>query len=456
MPASADFHFNFGPAGSAREADEPMRLLVMADFSGRPPAERPPLATRPILRVDLDTLDAVIARLAPQIQTPAGEVAIDSLDDFHPDALFQKLELFRALREARAQPPSANQESPLAALLGGGPKQGAAVQGKTEKQGLDALIHRVVAPHIVADTAAQSQAYFKAVDLAIAEQMRAVLHAPAFQSMEAAWRGVQWLVSRLELDENLQVHLFDVSQEELMADVDTAADGDLARTAIYAALVHRKSTQSGGKGWSALIGLYSFGPGDSDVRLLTALGAVASHVGAPFLAGADASVWRSAEDTDQARPSWNALRTSAAARWIGLAAPRLLLRGPYGPRNEPVEAFAFDELGNTPAHEHYLWASGALALALLLGRSYTLNEGWSFSPGDEREVDDLPACTQPDRDGEPELVPCAEYFLADHEADRLLSAGLMPLLSHRHRNVALLMRFQSIAQPAAPLQGLPV
>jgi hypothetical protein len=31
----------------------------------------------------------------------------------------------------------------------------------------------------------------------------------------------------------------------------------------------------------------------------------------------------------------------------------------------------------------------------------------------------------------------------------------MPLLSHRHLNAAQLMRFQSIALPAAPLAGLP-
>ena len=58
--------------------------------------------------------------------------------------------------------------------------------------------------------------------------MRALLHAPAFQALESAWRGVHWLISSLELDENLQLHLFDVTREELLADI-VAAQGTLAR-----------------------------------------------------------------------------------------------------------------------------------------------------------------------------------------------------------------------------------
>jgi hypothetical protein len=36
----------------------------------------------------------------------------------------------------------------------------------------------------------------------------------------------------------------------------------------------------------------------------------------------------------------------------------------------------------------------------------------------------------------------------------LLEAGLMPVLSHKHRNAVRVMRFQSVAEPAAPLAGL--
>ena len=109
------------------------------------------------------------------------------------------------------------------------------------------------------------------MDAAIEEQMRALLHAPAFQSLEAAWRGVQWLISSLELDENLQLHLFDVTREELLADI-VGAQGKLAQTGVYRALVDRWRNVPGGEGWSSLVGLIDFGPSKADIGLLAALG----------------------------------------------------------------------------------------------------------------------------------------------------------------------------------------
>ena len=455
MSAKTEFLFNFDRSGTPREADEPMRILLLGDFSGRALADRAPLANRPTVRVDLDNLDAVVTRFAPRIATPAGDLAISSLDDFHPDALFHKLDLFQKLREARTRPVTPDDGSTLASLLGGNPKQAAAASaGKPGVEGIDALIHRVVAPHIVPDTSAQSKAYLNAVDAGISEQMRVVLHDPAFQGMEAAWRGVQWLVSRIELDENLQLHLLDVSQDELRTDLSSSGESSLEQSATFTALVDRWRGKAGGQRWSALIGLYSFEASDADLSLLAALGAVASNAGGPFVSSANASLWKAGDDASS-RTSWDALRTSGAARWLGLVAPRMLLRRPYGARIEPVSAFAFEELGNTPGHEQYLWANGALAFALLLGRAYTRGEGWSFSMADEREVDDLPSCTRLDRDGEKELVPCAETFLNDKEAEQLLENGVMPLISHRHSNVAQLMRSRSIAKPAAALNGIP-
>ncbi|MGH8517583.1 MAG: type VI secretion system contractile sheath domain-containing protein, partial [Panacagrimonas sp.] len=400
--------------------------------------------------------------LKPRIAAAVSPVTPTSIDDFHPDALFAKLELFRALRTARTQPPpsasttstaAASDESPLSALLGGKPAGAAPSKPAGAAEGIEAMIRRVVAPFIVPDRLAETKSYVAAVDSAIADQMRQLLHDPVFQRVEAAWRGAQWLVSGLELDETLQLHVFDVSREELLADL-AAAGGQVRQSGLYRALVDRWRNQPGAQGWSALVGLYRFGAADADIGLLAAMGIVAAQAGAPFLAEGDPVL----ADTDAAPAvleGWNALRASEVGRWIGLVAPRMLLRRPYGARDEKIEAFAFEELGNTPVHEHYLWGSGALAAALLLGRAYRAAEGWSFDANADRGVDDLPSATRIASDGEKELVPSAEHFLADSKAEQWLGAGLMPLLSHRHLNAAQLMRFQSIALPAVPLAGLP-
>ncbi|MCC2658998.1 MAG: type secretion protein EvpB/family [Panacagrimonas sp.] len=466
MPTKGmSFDLGFGAHGAPRrEPEAPMRLLLVGDFSGRPAGDRPALATRPTQRVDLEELDRVFSRLAPRIAAAVSQVEPRSIDDLHPDALFANLDLFRALRAARTQPPpasasaaAASDESPLSALLGGKPAgvsaAAAAAPAGGAQEGIEALIRRVVAPHIVPDRLAETRSYVAAVDSAIAEQMRQLLHDPAFQRCEIAWRGAQWLVSRLDLDESLQLHLFDVSRDELLADL-AAAGGQVRQSGLYRALVDRWRNQPGAQGWSALIGLFRFGAADVDVGLLAALGIVAAQAGAPFLAEGDPAL-ADADASPATRESWNALRTSEVGRWIGLVAPRLMLRRPYGARDEKIDAFDFEELGNKPAHEHYLWGSGALAAAMLLGRAYRAAEGWSFEPNADRGIEDLPSATRIGDDGDKELVPSAERFLADSHAERLLAAGLMPLLSHRHLNAAQLMRFQSVALPAAPLAGLP-
>jgi type VI secretion system protein ImpC len=369
----------------------------------------------------------------------------EEMEDFHPDALYARFDLFDALRQARAQPPASAGDL-LGSLLG--PGAAAAVpRSAAPATGVEAFIHSIVAPHIMADTSAQTQSYTSAVDAAVAEQMRKLLHEPAFQHIEAAWRGVQWLIANAELDEDLQLHLFDVTRDELLSDV-VAAKGQLTQTGLYRALADRWRNVPGGQSWSALVGLYRFGPGNTDVGLLAALGLIAAQAGGPLLAEADPLL---ASGEAKSLAGWQALRRSEAAPWIGLAAPRLLLRLPYGKGSDPVAGFAFEEFAGTPVHEEFLWGNPGLAVALLIARAFC-SRGWQFEPGDEREIGDLPAYTFM-HDGEKELQACAENYLGDQGGQALLEAGLMPLLSHRQRTAVTVMRFQSVAEPAAALAG---
>jgi type VI secretion system ImpC/EvpB family protein/type VI secretion system ImpB/VipA family protein len=511
MPGRLEFNLSLsrqdGPRISSITEQSPMRLLVMGDFSGQPAAVRKPLAERPTWRVEVDNLDTVMRRMLPQLKLPAGEVEFAGLDDFHPDSLYARLDVFRALREMRQRlsdpagfaqaaaelrqgtdapvaPPAAalavtaapvggsggsggSDGSLLAQLLGGNPVAVAAPVGApvaalvaapaatpatttataTAAQGIDAFIRSIVAPYIVPDIAPQQASLIASVDAAITDQMRRVLHAPAFQQLESAWRGVQWLISSLELGEQLQLHLFDVGRDELLADV-LAAQGRIDQTGSYRALVDRWRNQPGGQGWSALAALFSFGPSVDDIGLLAALGVLASQAGGPVLAAGDLSL---AGADAPALAGWHTLRRSEVAPWIGLAAPRVLLRLPYGQGRDPVAGFAFEEVGHAHQHTQLLWASGALASLLLIGRAFSAR-GWAFEPGDEREIGDLPAFTCIN-DGEPEMQACAEQYLGEAASELLMSAGLMPVMSHRHRNAVTVVRFQSVALPSQALRG---
>ncbi|MDP2007583.1 MAG: type VI secretion system contractile sheath large subunit, partial [Rubrivivax sp.] len=415
------------PAGK-RAPGQPMRLLLLGDFSGRPAHERPLLSARPTHRLDLDSLGAVMRRLAPRVPAAGSVFEAEDIEDFHPDALWARLPVFDTLRQLRRRLQDPQQLAQAAAELGvplpgTGPAQGdaggdllagllggrpaAAPAAAPAPGGIDAFVRRLVAPHIVPDAGPMQAQLTASVDRSIAAQIREVLHAPAFQALESAWRGAQWLISSLELDEGLQLHLFDVSRDELLADV-VAARGQLTQTGLHRALADRWRGVPGGDPWSVVISLERFGPSDTDIGLLAALGLLAQQAGGPLLAAGDPAL---ALAEPAALAGWQTLRQSEAAPWLGLVAPRLLLRQPYGRRSDPVASFTFEEFSGPPEHEHLLWGAGSLAAALLIGRAF-MARGWAMEPGDEREIGDLPAYSF-ERDAEMHLQACAEDYLGE-------------------------------------------
>jgi type VI secretion system protein ImpC len=513
MPGRMNFEFQLSQPRTRERSqpseESPMCILVMGDFSGRAnrgAQDHSDLAYRKTIMVDVDNFDGVLARMAPRLQLPIGDAGggivleLSNLDDFHPDTLCRRLPLFQGLRETRQclqntatfngaaagflseaqrrveqsagttpgqgtkmQTPEGDADT-FTRLLGGKPASSphAAQQTAQHAVDLNALIRNVVAPHIVPDAPPHQAQYIAAVDAATSEQMNSILHHPQFQVLESLWRGVQWLMSNLDLSEQLKLYVLDVSQGELLADI-RAAQGNVELSGLYRLLVEQGKGTTGGEPWSVIVGNYAFGLADQDVGLLASLGAIASYAGGPFIAAANPeivgcdSLAATPDPRDWTPPQgaavegWHALRESLMAPWIGLALPRMLLRLPYGKATDSIEQFDFEELGTSREHESYLWGNGAFACALLIGRSFT-SRGWDMEPGDELDVEDLPAHTFDD-DGEKRLQPCAETNLNDRAGQAILDAGLMPLLSHKNRNSVRVMRLQSIAHPSQPLSG---
>jgi type VI secretion system protein ImpC len=480
-----------GRSGKGLDDEEPFRILVLGDLSGRTNAQRmPAFAQRVPIAVDVDNLDKVFARLAPRLELTVDGVplAIDfaAIEDFHPDRLFARLAPFVALRKLRAElndpatfhraaqamgarPPA--DASSIAAnapenaadierLLG---KKPAAAPAAAETGGFDVdhWLRTVIAPHVVPD-GAQVRQLVGAVDAALAQQMRGVLHHPAFQALEAAWRGIDRMVRELETGDSLQVFLMDASREDLARDFAGAAE-DFTQCKVYRVLCGPDTEPPDGHRWSLLVGDYAFGAGLDDVRLLAVLGTIAAHAGAPLLAGArldllgctsvgqlpDPKSWQPPDAQAQAR--WGALRKSAAAPFIGLALPRILARLPYGAGTDPIDSFAFEEMPESREHERYLWGNPAFTLALLAAQAFA-EGGWNMQLEGQVDAMDLPAHIH-HKDGEATQQPCAEVLASESAGEAILARGIMPFLSYRNRDAARLLRWQSLADPAQALQG---
>ncbi len=490
--AHIELDVNAGRVRAAKVPDDdtPFRILVLGDFSGDKAragaTSHTPLSNRRPIPVDRDSVDDVIAQTAPEIVLERGSqddviVPITSIDDFHPDHLYDTLPLFRSLCTMRARLANPATFGEAARELTNGDRDERAASTRAmpgpapghvldailgepvpaaEPSGdpLQALIRRAIEPYLVPAIDPRQDALIAQVDRAIADAMRGVLHHRAFQAVEAAWRSVWMLTRRLETDDHLEIYLLDVSPADLVSDLGN--DGASERSALWRIIVDGSVGTPGAQPWSLLVGAFTFGWDDADLVMLSRLGTIARAAGAPFLAGAaprlagartfdrsgDASEW-----STRAIPAWDTLRASPEAAYIGLAAPRFLARLPYGTDGDECDRLDFEELGAPYEHSDFLWANAAFACAVLLAQSFSA-AGWRMRPGSRRELTGLPYVLLR-QNGDVQAKPCAEVLLTERSSNRMLERGIMPLASLKDQDAALLVRFQSIAQPATALSG---
>jgi len=500
--------FEFGSAGGnkpQRKESSPFVMLVLGNFAGNTREAKHPdpalLMQLPVRQVDIDNIDQLWSIFEPALVLDiAGnhvELAPRNLDDFHPDQLFQQLPLFSELRQLRKrllnpvtsaealaeviasnptpqtadQPPQVTEDRTESGdqmferLLGDSPKQAttASTPAVSTQSKLDSFLQRVVGPHVVYELDPKAETAVDAVDLAIAASMRNILHHPDFQQLEGAWRSLYNLIQESEFGEELQLKVCSVSKDELLAGLPASAES-MADSGLYQLLVGRFRRAADDDGFSVLLCNYSFGGAADDVALLATLGTLAEEHDAAIIAAAEseligafdlaqqpaANEWSKADN-----PFWDQLRESPVADRIGLALPRILGRLPYGQNTEEIDSFDFEELDardpGTSGHDSFLWVNPTLAIAGLLAQSFTENS-WNMSPDNNTDIGDLPAYSY-ELDGEQKLMPCAELLLPERSAEAILERGIMPIVSFRNRDMARLLRFQSIASPLKPLAG---
>ena len=465
------YDVSFGRLAKAAPPASPgkrLRLAVMGDFSGRANAglleTGAALARRKPVPVDVDNLDDVLARMALRLSLAmeAGEAAlpipIASMDDFHPDQLVENVDLFETLLTLRRNLASkagfarASKEvlswSGETALPPPSASAGAAVA--TDKRlsdfarltgrraapvaeaDVDDLVRRLVGPYVQPAKDPRQDQLTAQVDTALSAAMRRVLHHPDFQAAEAAWRGVELLVRSLETGARLQIVLYDVSAEELAADL--AGSDALEESGLYGMLVEQPAMDADAGPLGVVVGLYGFELSPPHADLLGRMAQVAAAAGAPFIAGIDPDALQTPlhEQHPLIRQAWTALWELPAAAYLGLAAPRFLLRQPYGKRSDPIDAFAFEEFTRQSGLSGMLWANAALAPGLLLAKAWQKN-GAKMKPGDVSVIGDMPYYVYVAADGDQTALPCTERHYSERQSAQVASLHVMPVVSLRGR-----------------------
>jgi type VI secretion system protein ImpC len=398
-------------------------------------------------RISAADFDAVLQQLRPSVSLElAGPPAVrerlcfGALEDFHPDRLLGRVAALRepaltaatapnaaeAPRESAA--PAQTDESDadlLGRLLGQRPPSTAPSRAQ---QKVRELIEGALAGAATAATPAHDDALRTARTL----RLRAILNDSGFRNLERAWRSVHFLATRLDEDQ-LELHIADLPKAAL-ADELARAEGRLETTPLHALFVGK----GGDEPWDAVVTDYSFTLSHDDLMLLATLGALAARVPAPLLAHADLTLcgcsslsavdapWDWKIGDDEVGQLWRDIRRHPAAQQLVLAAPRFVLRQPYGRRTDPIEAFGFEELPPRPSRDAFLWGSPAFACAYWLAAQHAAGA----DPA-ETALDDLPAPLYDDGRGDA-VQPPLEVLLTERARAAAEQHGIVALAGGRN------------------------
>lgn len=487
--------------------DPPLHILFAGDFSGRENLRKAgvqlPAFAKPI-EIDRDSFENVMRGLNTGLRIEPGgpgtgmiNLSFRSLDDFHPDAIFNKVSLFSDLREIRKRllDPSefdsaarevrgwlnddgeeteeaapapevlsdAGSEDLLDDILGSTKRDAASYASQsTEKTPLTRLVRELVRSHLITTDEAEQEKLVAAVDAMTGDLMVRIVHHPDFRALETAWRGMYLVTRGVETGKDLRLYLADISKKELIEDLKSVSD--LTESAYFGLATREGESGVDDAQWGMICGNFSFALNVEDAAALIRLGKVSHVVRAPFMSHirpemlgvsslAEAPVpekWNLKDETEEGK-LWTMLRTVPEAVSVGLALPRFLARLPYGEDTDPTEAFNFEELGDERSHDDYLWANPSFICGLLLAQSF-VGSGWEIGGRYVLDVHGLPTHVF-QQDGETVTKPCAEIAMTHEACDTLIEQGLMPLISFKDTDRVRLGGFHSIAFPLKALAG---
>ena len=296
------------------------------------------------------------------------------------------------------------------------------------------------------------------IDKKLSKQLDVILHNPAFQKLESAWRGLKFVIDRTNFRENIKVELMNASKEDLQADFEDAPE--VTKSGLYKIAYTAEYGTFGGKPYGAIFSNYEFGPGAQDMELLRNCASVAAMAHAPFFAAAGASFFGQKDMLNLPNlkdlgslfegpqyTKWNSFRDTEDARYVGLLMPRFLLRLPYGETTVPVKGFNYHE-DTVEKHDEYLWGNASYAMATRLADSFAKYR-WCpniIGPQAGGTVENLPL-HQYQAMGEIQTKTPTEVMLSERREFELSEQGFIALTFRKDSDNAAFFSANSCQRP---------
>ena len=309
---------------------------------------------------------------------------------------------------------------------GGSGFLGALVQAVTGSEDPAPRVERSVADVFIAD-----------LDDLIGRQVAAVTEHAAFRRLEAAWRSLKLIVSRIDFRQDIQLDVLPVRKE------------DLAEAIYYQVLLPEHSDDATQAPLSAVVLDFTFGHEDADVSLLEDLAETGASLQVPIIGSVDAAFFGVKEAAGLRRlPSlrhhlqgpqyiaWNKLRERDESRHLAMVVPPFVLR------SAADEGSAADGSGQRSAEP--LWGNGSIAVAVLIANSFA-RTGWPThirGNGDTR-IGDLPVWASAGGH-----IPLAA-LLSDQKQGELADSGFVVLGCRPNHDAAFVAYAPSVRRAEA-------
>ncbi|MEE2789294.1 MAG: type VI secretion system contractile sheath large subunit [Myxococcota bacterium] len=289
------------------------------------------------------------------------------------------------------------------------------------------------------------------------KQVNEIIHHDKFKALEANWRSLDELIKNTNFKANIMIDIIDVSKEELAEDFENNAV-DITGSALFKKLYVAEYDQYGGRPYGSVVGLYETNHTPADEFWLRTMGRISAASHAPYIGSVSPQFFgcetmeelAAIKDLDGliSHPkygSWNKLRESEEAAYVGLTLPRYVARLPFDPETNPTGDFPFKEEVRGDEDADYLWAPASMLFAQNLVKSFA-ESGWCQyirGPKGGGLVQGLPVHTFNIR-GEDEIKIPVEISIPDYRELEFANAGFIPLVYRKNTADACFFSTQSI------------
>jgi type VI secretion system protein ImpC len=473
------------------------RIMAIADLA--PGYDGGPMS------VDRDSFESVLDRLGPQatVEAPdrigsgkrslACSFAFKTMGDFDPDDIVQAVPILRGLAEARnllgqcldrkvelsdirpriveafagtdlsesiessgvGAPSARVDDSPAGAERGESDVVEAlldqvdvpqAAAGGPQAADLVEMLTSLVAPAGPKLDREHLESLVREIDVRISRQVAAIQEEPQFEKLEATWRGLKFLVDRLEFRGPIRLDVLPAGRDDFLE-------------RFFEHVFHAEYEGTSELPLNIVLVDHAFGRSVPDLDAVRNMARFGESLSVPFVAAMDPSYWgvrqaglitklpdlaQKAQGSEYSK--WTKFRSEPASMWVVLAANRFLLRPVWSETQRPPKQFTWTW---QDGDERPVWGSAVWAMGSAVGQSFA-DAGIRFpcvGPGSPGALENLPVVVRSSRSGESH-ASSLEIDLEDERAFQLAQVGFSPLVSHAGSDTAFFNLVPSFHKPA--------